>query len=252
MKGVVKLFGLMLLGGVYLYLTGCAATQTALAHKDLEVQTKTSTAIFVDQVARANWSIYVSVRSGVMEFDRRAFKRFIKEQFAQNEEGYRVVDEPDQAQFQMNVYVLNLEKANPTAAESALAQGYVGSVAAGAAAGALINRKSNPYTGAAAGGLLGGVAETISGSLVHDVTYMLVADVQIKEKARKGVIVRKDTQISSKVSDSGTSTQRVSEVGIRKEYQTRIVTTANKVNLDLSEAQDLMFKKTAYAMAGFF
>ncbi|GMQ87640.1 MAG: hypothetical protein BMS9Abin08_0845 [Gammaproteobacteria bacterium] len=44
----------------------------------------------------------------------------------------------------------------------------------------------------------------------------------------------------------------MSEVGIRKEYQTRIVTTANKVNLDLAEAQDLMFKKTAYAMAGFF
>jgi len=124
-------------------------------------------------------------------------------------------------------------------------------VAAGAAAGALVNR-GNPYRGAVAGGLLGGVTESISGALVKNVTYMLVADVQIKEKARKGVIVRKDTQISAKVSDSGTSTQRVSEVGIRKEYQTRIVTTANKVNLDLAEAQDLMFKKTAYAMAGFF
>lgn len=251
MKGVLKLFGFMLLGGVYMYLAGCAATQTALGHKDLEVQTRTSTAIFVDQVPRKKRTIYVSVRSGVMEFDRRSFKRFIKEQFAQNDEGYRVVDEPDKAQFQMNVYVLNLEKTNPTAAEEALNRGYVGSVAAGAAAGALVNR-GNPYRGAVAGGLLGGVAESISGALVKNVTYMLVADVQIKEKARKGVIVRKDTKISAKVSDSGTSTQRVSEVGIRKEYQTRIVTTANKANLDLAEAQDLMFKKTAYAMAGFF
>ncbi|HED18024.1 MAG TPA: conjugal transfer protein TraT [Gammaproteobacteria bacterium] len=251
MKGVLKLFSFMLLGGVYMYLTGCAATQTALGHKDLEVQTRTSTAIFVDQVPRKKRTIYVSVRSGVMEFDRRSFKRFIKEQFAEGDEGYRVVDEPDKAQFQMNVYVLNLEKTNPTAAEEALNRGYVGSVAAGAVAGGLLNQ-SNPYGGAAVGGLLGGVAETISGSLVKDVTYMLVADVQIKEKARKGVIVRKDTKISAKVSDSGTSTQRVSEVGIRKEYQTRIVTTANKVNLDLADAQDLMFKKTAYAMAGFF
>ncbi len=151
----------------------------------------------------------------------------------------------------MNVYVLNLEKTNPTAAEEALNRGYVGSVAAGAAAGALVN-KGNPYRGAVGGGLLGGVTDSISGALVKNVTYMLVADVQIKEKARKGVIVRKDSQISAKVSDSGTSTQRVSEVGIRKEYQTRIVTTANKANLDLAEAQDLMFKKTAYAMAGFF
>jgi len=251
MRGVLKLGGVLLLSGVFSWLAGCAATQTALGHKDLEVQTKTSTAIFVDQVARADRTVYVSIRSGVMEFDRHAFMKFIKQQFAQNEEGYRIVDDPNAAQFQMNVYVLNLEKANPTAAEEALHRGYIGSVAAGATAGALVH-SSNRYTGAAAGGLLGGVTDSISGALVHDVTYMLVVDVQIKEKARKGVIVRKDTQISAKVSDSGTSTQRVSEVGIRKEYQTRIVTTANKVNLDLPEAQDEMFNKTAYAMAGFF
>jgi len=44
----------------------------------------------------------------------------------------------------------------------------------------------------------------------------------------------------------------IREVGIRKEYQTRIVTTANKANLDRAEAQDPMFEKTAYTMAGFF
>ncbi|MFP5350909.1 MAG: complement resistance protein TraT, partial [Gammaproteobacteria bacterium] len=43
-----------------------------------------------------------------------------------------------------------------------------------------------------------------------------------------------------------------SEVGDQKEYRTRIVTTANKANLTLAEADELMFKKTAYAMAGFF
>lgn len=64
--------------------------------------------------------------------------------------------------------------------------------------------------------------------------------------------MRKDTQISSKVSDAGSSTQRVSEARDRKEYTTRIVTTANMVNLKLEQAQDLMFKTTAYAMSGFF
>ncbi|HDO33993.1 MAG TPA: hypothetical protein ENH08_02600 [Chromatiales bacterium] len=62
---------------------------------------------------------------------------------------------------------------------------------------------------------------------------------------------RQDTCIDAKVSDSGASRQRVSGATNRKEYRTRIVTTANKVNLKLAEAQDLMFKKTAYAMAGF-
>ncbi len=251
MKNVLRLIGILLFGSYLAFLTGCAATQTALAHKDLEVQTRTSTAIFIDPVAKNKRTVFMDIRSGVMEFDRNAFKKFMKEQFDQNEDGYRLVEDPDAAHFQMKVYVLNLEKTNPTAADKALSGGYVGSLAAGAVTGALINQ-SNPYTGAAAGGLIAGVAETVSGALVHDVTYMLVADIQITEKTRSGVVVRKDTQISVKISDAGSSTQRVSEATGRKEYTTRIVTTANKVNLKLADAQDLMFQKTAYAMAGFF
>lgn len=234
------------------FLMGCAATQTMISKRDLDVQTKTSTAIFVDPVAPEKRTIYLDVKSGVMEFDRRAFKNFVKEQFAMNDNGYRLVDDPTKAQFQMIAYVLNLEKTDPTAAEQALHKGYMGgAVLAGAAVGGMAN-SSNPYRGAAAGGLVAGAAEFIGGSFVKDVTYMLVCDVQIKEKARKGVIVRKDSQVDTKVSDSGTSRQTYSEATNRKEYRTRIVTTANKANLELSEAEELMFKKTAYAMSGFF
>jgi len=241
------------IGLILSVMLGCAATSTLLSKKDLDVQTRTSTAIFVDAVAKDKRTIYVDIRSGVMEFDRNAFKRFVVEQFsAPGGSGYRVIDDPEEAQFQMNVFVLNLEKTSPTAAEVALGKGYTGgAIAAGVAVGAMAN-SSNRYQGAAAGGLLFGVTDFISGSLVKDVTFMLVADVQIKEKARKGVYVRKDSKIDTKISDSGSSRQTVSEVLNKKEYRTRIVTTANKVNLKLVEAQDLMFKKTAYAMAGFF
>jgi hypothetical protein len=185
-----------------------------------------------------------------MEFDRRAFTNFIKEQFAQSDTGYKIIEDADKAQFQMNIYVLNLEKTSPSAADAALHSGYIGGGAmAGAATGVALG---GGYREAAAGGVLGGITSTIANAFVKDVTYMLVADVQIKEKVKKGVIVRKDTQISAKVSDAGTSTQRVSEATNQKEYRTRIVTTANKANLELAEAQDLMFKKTAYAMLGFF
>jgi hypothetical protein len=236
---------------IVLVLTGCAATQVGLAKKDLDVQARTSTAVFVDAVARPKRKIFLDVKSGVMEFDRRQFKQFVKEQFTQvNDNGYQIVDDPDAATFQMTAYVLNLEKASPTAAEAALHQGYMGNaVLAGAAVGGVATKTG---TGVVAGGILGGAAELISGALVKDVTYMLVCDIQIKEKAAAGVIVRKDTKIDAKVSDAGSSQQSVSEVGDRKEYRTRIVTTAEKVNLSLEEAQDLMFKKTAYAMSGFF
>lgn len=245
-------------GVVAASLAGCAAVEVSLSHKDLDVQTKTSTAVFVDPVPRAERTIYLSVRSSVADFDRRAFSKYIKEQFANNEDGYQIVDDPDQAHFQMLIFVLNLEKASPDAAHAALSRGYVGGgeVLAGAVAGAAVGSTTHNPNGAVAGAAVGGIlaagTSVVANSLVHDVTYMLVADVSIREKAAPGVIVRKDTSIDTRVSDAGTSQQRVSEASDSKEYRTRIVTTANKVNLQLPEAQDPMFFKTAAAMSGFF
>jgi hypothetical protein len=233
-------------------LGGCAAAQVALGKKDLDVQTRTSTSIFVDPVAPEIRTIYLDVKSGVMEFDRNAFKKYVRQQFDENDNHYKIIDDPSKAQFQIIAYVLNLEKTSPTAAEAALGSGFQGGgIAAGAALGSVAN-SNNRYTGAVVGGVAAGAIGLVSGALVKDVTYMLVCDIQIKEKAGKGVIVRKDSKIGSKISDAGTSNQTFSEVSNKKEYRTRIVTTANKANLKLEDAQELMFKKTAYAISGFF
>jgi hypothetical protein len=242
---------------VVVVLGGCAAASVAMSKKDLNVQTKTSSAIFVDTVPRVDRTVFVEVRSGVAEFDRRALGNFIKGQFTSNDNGYRIVDDPDQAHYHMSVYVLNLEKTSPTAAEAALHQGYSGEAAMAGAAGALIGgRNTGTYSGAASGGLLASALASggalVANNLVKDVTYMLVCDVQVKERAAKGVLVRKDSSIDTQISDAGSSQQRVSEVSDRAEYRTRVVTTANKANLELTEAQDLMFSKTAYALSGFF
>lgn len=240
----------LVIASAALILSSCAATHVALSKRELDVQARTSNAIFVEPVSQDKRTVYLDVKSGVMEFDRNAFKQFVAQQFADNGNGYRIVNDPDSAHFTMVAYVLNLEKTSPSAAEVALNQGYMGgAIAGGAVTGALA---SNSYRGAAAGGLLGGAAELVGGALVKDVTYMLVCDVQIKERTKHGAIVRKDTQIDAKVSDAGSSRQTVSEVSNQKEYRTRIVSTANKANLKLEDAQDLMFQKTAYALSGFF
>lgn len=242
---------------VVLGMAGCAATSVALSKKNLEVQTKTSTAIFVDPVPPAERTVYVEVRSGVSEFDRRAFSKFVKEQFATNDNGYKVVEDPEKARYLMLAYVLNLEVASPAAAQAALAQGYRGGdAAAGATLGAVVGANSNnrlgAWGGAAVGGLLVSAGSLVADNLVKDVTFVLVCDVSVRERVAPGVLVRKDTSIDTKVSDAGSSQQRLSEASDRKEYRTRIVTTANKVNLKLEEAAPGMFSKTAYAMSGFF
>lgn len=231
-------------------LSGCAATNVVLTKKNLDVQTKTSTAIFIDPVAPAKRTIYVDVKSGVQEFDRAVFRKLLKDSFAINDNNYRIVDDPETAQFTLSAYVLNLEKASPSAAETALGRGYQGGgILAGAAIGAATQES---WKGAAAGGLVGAGADMLAGALVKDVTYMLVVDVQIKERAKSGVVVTRDTSIKTKVSDEGAVFQSSSEQSNQKEYRTRIVTTANKVNLKLEEAQPPMYEKTAAAMSGFF
>lgn len=250
LKSVFQLISVIV---VIKLLAGCAAVETSVAKRNLDVQARTSTAVFVDPIAPEKRTIYVDIRSGVLEFDRAAFKQSLLSGFANHDSGYTLIDDPEAAHYQMLVYVLNLEKTSPTAAERALSQGYSSDRGAGGVAGAVVGAdQTGTATGAVAGGILGSLATTAANAFVQDVTYMLVADIKITEKTRKGVIVRKDTQISNQVSDSGTSTQRVSEATNRKEYKTRIVTTANKANLKLETAQPLMFEKTAYAMRGFF
>ena len=253
MLAITRFYRILIVAVITIALGGCSAVHTMVAKRHLDIQTKISTAVFVDPVKRAKRTVYVDIRSGVMEFDRNALSRAVKDAFVGNANGYTITDDPDDAQYQMNIFVINLERSSPTAAEAALNQGYRGDVGSGAAAGIIVGaQRGGTATSAVTGGLIGSIGTTAANAFVQDTTFMLVADVQVKEKAAAGVIVRKDSKISAKVSDAGTSTQTVSEATDKKEYRTRIVTTANQANLDLVDAQEQMFKKTAYAMASFF
>jgi hypothetical protein len=244
-KAVMKYLTIVLVIGL---LSGCTALSTSISKRNLDVQTKISTSIFVDEVSKSKRKLYLSVRSGVMEFNRNSFRSSIEEQLLNSGNGYTLTDEPDEAQYTMSVFVRNLEKTSPAAAASMLSAGYQG-VVAGVAVSAATGGSGRNMAGA---GLIAATAGVVANAFVKDVMYVLVADIQIKERARKGVIVRKDSKVSTKISDDGSSTQRYTEASNQKEYRTRVVTTGNKVNLDLEEAQPLMFTKTAYAMASFF
>jgi hypothetical protein len=245
MNARIKVF---VIGLLIVLLGGCSAMHTSIAKRDLDVQTKISTSIFVDPVPAAKRKIYLEVRSGVMEFDRNSFRTSLSEQLVNSGNGYTLTDDPEKAQYSMSVFVRNLEKTTPSDASSALGAGFQGA-GIGAAASYATGGSGAEAAGA---GLLVGAFSTAANAFVQDVMYLLVADIQIKERAKKGVIVRRDSKVNSKISDDGATTQTYSEATTQKEYRTRVVTTANKANLELPEAQPLMFEKTAYAMAAFF
>ena len=170
--------------------------------------------------------------------------------------GYRVTDDPEQAHYKLLAQVLQVSKASPTAAESAVRGGYGGPILAGATAGALIGGAAGGYRGAAYGGaagaLVGGVGTTVADASVKDVTYMVITDIQISEKAREGVIGRRDAQVDASQGVGGRERQTFSEVTDEKRYRTRIVSTANKVNLAYEEAAPELTQGLARSLAGMF
>lgn len=235
-----------------LALSGCAATQVALSKKDLDVQTKMSDSIFLDPVAEDKMTIYVKVRN---TSDKTNFDLEGPIKAAMQAKGYRVTSDPDAAHFMMLANVLSVEKSSPTAAEAALHNGYGGALA-GAVAGAMIGGASHGNSGAlygaGIGGLVAGGAELVADSLVHDVVYIVITDIELREKAKKGVLVRQDQRQDAKQGIGGARSQTSSEVTDYKAYRTRVVSTANKVNLAYEEAAPHLTDGLARSLAGLF
>jgi len=237
--------------GVMALLAGCAAVHTSIAKKDLDVQTKMSASVFLDPVGPDKKTIFIQVRN-------TSDKVFNIEQPIANAiaaRGYRVTQDPDAAHFRLLANVLSVGKSSPTAAESALAGGWGGALAGGVA-GAAIGGAAGGYRGAALGGgiglLAGGLAETVADASVKDVTFMVVTDIEISEKAREGVIVRQDSQQDAAQGMGGARRQTSSEVTDVKKYRTRIVSTANKVNLTYEEAAPELTQGLTRSLSGLF
>lgn len=237
--------------GVLFILSGCAAVHTSIAKKDLDVQTKMSDTVFLEPVTPDKRMVFVQIRNT----SDRAFELEGPIVSALAGRGYQVTQDPHAAQFRLLANVLSVGKASPTAAEAALASGYGGAIM-GSTAGAVVGGVTHGWTGAAVGGLvggiLGGVTETVANAAVKDVTFMVVTDVEIAEKARPGVIVRQDSRQDASQGVGGRRSQTSSEVTDMKRYRTRIVSTANKVNLEYEEAAPLLNQGLIRSLSGLF
>jgi len=235
-----------------LLLSGCAAMHTAISKKNLDMQTKMSDTVFLDPVAPDQRSIFIQVRntSDKTNFDIEAPIRT-----AIRSRGYTVTSDPNEAHYWLLANVLSVDKSSPSAAEAALHSGFGGAFA-GAAIGAGVGGGIGGWTGAGYGGLAGGLAgalvETVANAAVKDVTYMVVTDIEISEKVKNGVVLREDTKLDRKQGLSGAVSQTSSEVADRKKYRTRVVSTANKVNLDYEEAAPGLSANLVRAVSGIF
>lgn len=241
-------------GLALLFLSGCAATEVMISKRNLDVQTRMSETVFLDPVGPEKKVMHIQIRN-TSDKDNFDIEAPLKE--AMIKKGYRITEDPNKAYYRLQANILSVAKTDPTAAAAALHGGYGGAILGGAVAGALVGgAASGSYLGAGigagAGGLLAGGLETVTGAYVKDVLFMVVTDIQLVEKAPEGVIVRQDSQQSLKQGIGGTSQQSSSEVTKFKKYRTRVVSTANKANLEYEEAAPALTQGLTKSLSGLF
>jgi hypothetical protein len=209
-------------------LAGCAATTTAIRYGELDVQNKMTDTIFLEPVAPAQRTVFVQIRNTT---DKQLnIEPQIKGAIAAR--GYRIVNDPSKAHYILQANVLQVGRTDKSALEQSQLAGF-GGVVLGTGVGALLGG-SNAGTGAVVGGLAGGAIEAISGSAVKVVWYSMITDIQIAERIRGAVSEQFKSQVKS--GSSASTTQTYASTSNRKKYQTRIVSSARKTNLEFQEA----------------
>ncbi|HAU1599234.1 TPA: conjugal transfer protein TraT [Legionella pneumophila] len=228
-------------------LVSCAATQTALEHRTLEVSTKQSETVFLDPVPNAQKTVYVSVKNTSDE--EVNITPQLKTVLSSH--GYKVVNNPSSAHYLLQANVLKVGKMSIAASQSALGGGY-GSAIAGAVAGTAAGSFINSSTGMIAGGLAGGVIGLAADSLVKDVNYTMITDVQISERVGKGVKVNEQFQSHLKNGEATLTSQTSSRASQYQRYRTRVVSNADKVNLKFADARASLEQGLVKVISGIF
>ena len=233
------------LAGAVSTLIGCAATQTALEHHTLEANTKLSKTIFLDPVAQSQKTIFVAIKN-TSEEHLELMKPLAA---ALTANGYRVVNNPNQAHYLLQANILKVGKMSRSASQNALGGGY-GSALAGAATGAALGSFGNSNT-MLGGGIAGGLVGLAADSLVKDVNYTVITDVQISERVGKGAVTEHFNSSLENGTASGTY-QTSSKHSDYQRYRTRVVSNADKVNLAFAQARPALEQGLVKTLAGIF
>ncbi|WP_415062432.1 complement resistance protein TraT [Bdellovibrio sp.] len=228
-------------------LSGCAATQVAISKRKLDVQTKMSSSLFLDPVENEQSKrIYIQTKNSS---DKPDFRISQDLENALRSKGFKIVSNLNQAKFVLHVNVLQVGKMDPNAAEAAIYKGYgTDGVALGAGTAYVAGASDKTMVAA---GILGGIAAVVADSLVKDVHFSIITDVQIKERVENKTTVQ-NTELHFNQSGTSGTISRYSEKTNWKTYQTRILSSANKVNLEFTEAAPELQRALAQSIAGIF
>lgn len=233
------------------FLSGCSATHTAINKRNMDIQTKMSSSIFLDPVLPSKHTVYLQIRNTSDKPELNLENAIIA---AMQDKGYTIVQNPEEANYLLQANVLQVGRSDLRAAEYALHQGFgaaIGGAALGAALGSTMDSK-HETKGAKTGGVLGAAVATVTDAMVQDIVYSVIADVQISERVANSVTVKEKTRSRLKQGTATTKELTSTETIAWKRYQTRVVGTANKVNLKFNKAVPELVAGLTRSIVGIF
>ena len=245
----LKLGSVLLMSTILL---GCSAAQTMMKKKELSVESRTSYSVVLEPVAPSKRIVYAKVRDLSGNSMRKAMQKELESIFIS--EGFTVTKDPEKANMMITASIIAASKGTAEDAAGYLNSGYTGGIEGAATLGALaaIGGSSGKQTmGLAA---IGGIGGFLTDTLVEDVYYTFVMDVELRERPLDGDVIQNQTNNTTLKGVSGRNANMSSKDSssvVRGEnynwvkYETRIVTTANKMNLKIEEAIPEVQHKTA-------
>ncbi|MCY7008739.1 complement resistance protein TraT [Fusobacterium simiae] len=218
----------------------CSTLHTVVSKRNLDVQTKMSDTIWLEPAAANERTVFVQVRN-------TSGKNLNIEQKITNvltSKGYRIVSDPAEAKYWLQANILKVDKIN-------LDDNNFSDAVLGAGIGGVLGaQRSGGATTALGWGLAGAAIGTLADALVDDTAYAMVTDILITEKTGRNV--QTSTRNSVKQGNSGTMTSTSSGSSNMEKYSTRVLSTANQVNLNFNSAIPLLEDELGKVIAGIF
>ncbi|MBD3842312.1 MAG: complement resistance protein TraT, partial [Campylobacterales bacterium] len=174
------------------------------------------------------------------------------------QKGYKITQNPKEAKYMLQGNILKVGKSDLREAKSLLDSGFGGTgLAAGLTAGALAGSGAyalgGDYRTAAGIGLAGAALGFVGDAMVEDVLYVMVTDLQIRERPLEGEVITQTQQAKLAQGSSTTTSQEIKGGKVEwKTYRTRIVSTANKMNLEFEEAKPALEMALSKSISGVF
>ncbi len=248
-KDIATLCATALLLAFGVSFSGCSAMNTAIKKSELAVESKLSQSVFLEPVSPKEKVVFVDIKNTSNQ--EVNVKNRIESALINR--GYRLTDDPKEARFMIQGNVLKVDKTDPREAREFANSGF-GSAVSGAAIGAAAAYAlGGGNKTMVAAGLAGAALSMVGDAIVEDVMYVMVTDLQVRERPLDGEVVTQTQKSTLSQGESTTIKQSVSGAKSEwKTYQTRVVSTANKANLVFEEAKPLLEGELSRIISGIF